>query len=291
MALAHEGNPKQESATLTVKTGELISPATLTPQFFGGGGGQITPTPVDNPSGGGCGDCSDAIATSVRHPVDCAIDDIYEVYTAGSYAPATPMTGSHPGCDVGNGSSGVDVTMNITVASSINGCPAAGFTLWKATPRFGAAEFTEFTLCFVAPTTGTPITGLCAAVQPGSTVCNFTGYVVLLDYKNQIVTLGQYINANILTTQPTALATTTLPSSLPNVVAMDWFDDGIHQPYIKYFDDNFNGQTVQANITSGLIPAVSNVGVIWIGNISTVTDSAQWSSDFNGTAVGGIFVD
>jgi len=234
-----------------------------------------------------CGGCESAILSATRHPSDCAIDDIFDYYMPGSYSPSVELGGTHPGCASGNGTSTINTAAyDLTLSSGLSGSAKAGFTLWKMTPRFGAAEFVEQTAVYQGPTAGSPISGFCTAVDPASTVCSFTGYVALLDHQAGQLVLGYYQNADISTTYPTVLATGTLPGSYPNNIALDWFDDGgVHQAYLEYFDGDFGGQDLKVNITTGFITAVSNAGFIWIGNNASGTHSARY------TATSGWFVD
>ena len=280
--VAHEGNPKED--TITITGGSVLSTATLTifvpPISLGES--PILPPPLIPPPGGGCADCSEVVATTVRHPSDCSIDDIYEYYMVGSYTAAAELNGTHTGCDIGNGSSSVGDVFDITIASGINGCPTAGFSLWKATPRFGAAEFSEHNARYYGPSSGQPITGFCASVVAGSTVCSFTGYVCLFDHKNSLVVLGYYINADISRTYPTVVATAPLSTTYPNNIWFDWLDNpaGDPNPSLEFADDF--GSTVwvgDGTISPGLFARSTNMGIIWIGNADSGSHIARWTSN------------
>ena len=282
MALAHEGNPKEDS--ITIKAGEVLSSATLTVQFAGGSGVAMPIVPPPDNTAAGC------VFVSVTRSVDgCPDGYILDAYDDGSIFPVTKLNGTQPFCGTPGALSFFPTSPywdfsirsgNTTDNASIMGV-FAGFTFWHGIPQASVdMNYLEGNWTVLS---GAPRTGFCYWVDPTSTPCNFTAVVLLLDSKAGTTTFGYYLHQDLHSEDPTSLVEIgALPSQgwLLSPLRIDWHTHGagyndfiLYDPSVTEFLTYNDVSTLQTIITP-----TENMGIFWAGNSDAGIHAANWDS-------------
>ena len=283
MALAHEGNPKEDS--ITIKAGEVTSTATLTIPLSPGGGG---PDGVFNPGVPPSGPVPCGVEQT-RLIEDCALGlRVIDRYDIGSLA-GNVLHGSFTGCSgTPPGGFAFQPTatlfdLDIVCGRADNGPGVqgdfAGFSIVEGV--INASHLGDFlsanTLYTV--TSGAPVIGFCFWVDIDSTPCNFTGVVAINDVPNSRTYLGYFIGADLHSDPPTILDTGTL---CPSDEVLSFFTD-------------VSSNTFELSKTSGLLLSSSNLntivpttidnqpnwGFIWLPNSSVGVHMAKLRYGFS----------
>lgn len=240
MSLAHEGNPKEDS--ITIKAGELISTATLVPQFSGGGvntGTNIVTPPVDTGDHCSCEQSNTSTQCTTDYMLYCYDGNMVQ----WSFNPLQLLFwAGDGGCSGGSqvryalGAAGVN---SVGLDCSLGG----GFALYygELNPnQIGASghvvdaaafELRNFTSNVVfGNVIGSPAFGIAINVPQHATCSTFSGLVLLFDWGTNLVTLGTYSNADLNNGDlPTSIATVgSIPdiSNLNEIVLQNGYKSG-----------------------------------------------------------------
>ena len=283
-SLAHEGNPKEDSITIT--GGSVLSTAQLDINFsFTGGVNPTFPNPTIPPSvAPGC-----VNREETREIEQCELGlRVIDRYDYGSYIATDKLHGSFVGC---------------------SGTPAGGFVFQPTTPLFNievvsgrddltvAAQgiFAGFSLVegvinashvgdFLSAYTlynlvqGFPRVGFCFWVDIESTPCDFTGCVAINDPADNRTYVGYFINANLHIDDPVIVATGTV---CPTNQVLNFFHDVSAGTFELSKTSGLLLSTSLSSVVPNIIDNQPNWGLIWLPNEAQGAHRATFGYGFS----------
>lgn len=240
------------------------------------------PSSSDSSSGGEPPeDCNDNITHDSRSPTNGCLDSIVDDYYDGSYTPTIGLNGSRAsGCVNGDItrflSTGVELTVRsgITLpAPGLSYCPMAGFSIWfgnvtdESPGAAGNPVECEAAILIDGPPVGNPIFGLAFNVLLGSTVENFTGLAILVNYNTNKTQLVQYTNQNLRVDSPTILLESAIMPDYTNG-AVDMILENypsVNDFRFTYYDGS-NHEVFNTGVGYVSPNTEMGIGFIWVGN-------------------------
>lgn len=295
-SVAHEGNPRTNSLTVsgTLDGNIFLIPNALPVDAVSG------PPPPDNivrpfPAAMSGGICSDVGVINDRDDVSGdPASHIIKVYSVSldlltpSLIESTALAVSHTPSQNAFNVDGIALTL-------VTGECLCGFVICDMIRNNGATpQGRETSAGFVYPTTitGLPMTGICFGVDPGSSISNFTGWVLLINEVAQRLQLMYYLNESLGTLPGGGIAfgetgshIVAQSSNMPvNKLVQIFYarDTPLIEVYYNNAPSGVGGAETPISYTpTGQISTGLNctAGLVWIGQpgSGTNTQTAVWN--------------
>lgn len=290
--IAHEGNPRFTPDLVLV--GTLDGNATLIMQFPPPDAESppiIRPFPPEGGPGGPafCDDAVTNIDTGVvSGDSESSILSVYSIRQTPLILPSlivtAPLTVTHiPGeerFDV------LDIDYTIFTGECL-----CGFSVCLMTHNAGGVppqgRETSAGFRYLGPTAGQPLTGLTFAIDPGSTLGNFTGWVLLVNEKAQRLQLMYYLNESLadLPDVTHIVADAAMPGVGDLVQILYDRDNTRIDVFLSTQSGGFSAPIAYTSASQISNGARCNAGLVWIGTPNTNDVAiARWDKGVTLTA-------